>query len=220
MLNFKAVHTMQIDNKENDAAARNRIYKMINWEVKVSKIEKHFGKVCEQAKEANFFENLYFSRNDGHRQIQLFSGQHPIGTSEVTRDAFGREISHRLHVEHGAALVLSQSILGDVAVILYPYESEKLSRVSPYIIWAVFPDPTRVTDNVLNCVTRDFFRYMRVSSTLFSESIFDRFRIQYLEFKSKKYTGDGSAAKLIFSHWLWVALGAVGSAASIYSLWK
>lgn len=211
---------MQIDNKENDVAAHNRRYKMINWTVHVKKIKKHFEMVCEQTKKANFFENLYVSENDDHHQIQLFSGQHPIGTSEVARDAFGREISRKLHVEHGAALVLSQSTLGDVAVILYPYESEKLSRVNPHIIWAVFPDPTEVTDDVLDRVTRDFFRYMRVSSTLFSESMFDRLRIQYLEFRSKKYTGDGSAAKLFFSHWLWVALGAVGSVASIYSLWK
>jgi len=211
---------MQIDNRENDTRARNRWYKMLNWTVHVEKIEKHFEMVCEQAKTSNFFENLYVSRNDEARQIQLFSGQHPIGTCDVTRDAFGREVSRRLHVEHGAALVLSQSTHGEVAVILYPYESEKLRRVNPYIIWAVFSDPTKVTDNVLNCVTRDFFRYMRVSSTLFSESVFDRLRIQYLEFRSKKYTGGGSAAKLIFSHWLWVALGAVGSVASIYSFWK
>lgn len=211
---------MQIDREQNDAAARNRWYKMLNWEVHVEKIEKHFGAVCEQAKKANFFENLYVLRNDEQRQIQLFSGQHPIGSSEVTRDVFGREIGLKLHTEHGAALVLSQSTLGDVAVILYPYSSEKLSRIQPNIIWAVFSDPTQITDSVLNSATHDFFRYMRVSSALFSESSLDRLRIQYLEFRSKKYTGSGSLAKLIFSHWSWVVLGAVGSVASIYSLWK
>tara|TARA_Y100000815_G_scaffold149905_1_gene135819 strand:- start:1237 stop:1419 length:183 start_codon:yes stop_codon:yes gene_type:complete len=60
---------MQIDNEQNDAAARNRWYKMLNWKVHVEKIEKHFWVVCEQAREANFFEYLYVSRNDEHRQI-------------------------------------------------------------------------------------------------------------------------------------------------------
>jgi hypothetical protein len=211
---------MQIDNEQNDAAARTRWYKLLNWKVHVEKIEKHFEAVCEQAREANFFENLYVSRNDEYRQIQLFAGQHPIGSSEVTRDALGREITHKLHTEHGAALVLSQSTLGDVAIILYPYSSEKLSRIQPHIIWAVFSDPTQITDSVLRSATRDFFRYMRVSSALFSESSLDRFRIQYLEFTSQKYTSGSGLAKLVFSHWSWVLLGVVGSVASIYSLWK
>lgn len=47
---------MQIDNEQNDAAARIRCYKMLNWKVHVEKIERHFGAVCEQAKKANFFE--------------------------------------------------------------------------------------------------------------------------------------------------------------------
>lgn len=210
---------MQIDNEQNDTAARIRWYKMLNWKVHVEKIEKHFGAVCEQAKKANFFENLYVSRNDEHRQIQLFAGQHPIGSSEVTRDALGREIGFRLHNEHGAALVLSQSTLGDVAVILYPYSSEKMSRIQPHIIWAVFSDPTKITDSVLNSATRDFFRYLRVSSALFSESLADRLHIQYLELRSKRYTGGGGITKLVFSHWAWVFLGAIGSVASIYSVW-
>lgn len=128
--------------------------------------------------------------------------------------------SRSIHTEHGAALVLSQSTLGDVAVILYAYSSERLSRIQPHIIWAIFSDPTQITDAVLNSATRDFFRYVRVSSALFSESSLDRLRIQYLEFRSKKYTGGGGIAKLVFSHWSWVFLGAVGSVASIYSLWK
>lgn len=210
---------MHIDNEQNDVAARNRRYKMLNWTVHVEKIEKHFGSVCEEAKKAAFFESLYVSHNDDHRQIQLFAGQHPIGSSEVTRDASGRKTGHKLHTEHGAALVLSQSTLGDVAVILYPYASEKFYRIQPHIIWSVFPDPTKITNSVLNSAIRDFFCYLRVSSALFSESLTDRLRIQYLELRSKRYTGVGSVTKLVFSHWSWVFLGAVGSVASIYSVW-
>jgi len=211
---------MQKESKKNEAAARERSYKLLNWKVHVKTIEKHFGSVCEQAKKISFFENLYVSRNDDHRQIQLFSGQHPIQAPEVTRDAFGRETGYKTHTERGAALVVSQSTLGEVAVILYPYFSEKLRRTQPYIIWGMFTDPTQITDSVLKSATSDFFRYMRVSSALFSEGAVDRLRIRYLEFRSRKYTGSGGIATLIFSHWSWVFLGAVGSLASIYSLWK
>lgn len=211
---------MQLENDINAAAQLKRWYKLLNWTVHVEKIEKHFGVVCESAKNANFFEKLYVSRDDENRQIQLFSGKHPIGSSGVTRDAFGREIGRKLHTEHGAALVLSQSILGDVAVILYPYSSEKLTQVQPYIIWAMFSDPTKITDAVLKSATRDFFIYMRVTSVLFSESLSDRLLIQYLEFKSKKYTESCNLPKLVFSHWSWVLLGAIGSIASIYSILK
>jgi len=211
---------MQIEKEKYDAAARNRWYKMLNWNVHVEKVGQHFGAICEHAKKQAFFEFLYVSRDNEHRQIQLFAGKHPIGSSEVTRDAFGREISCRLHTEHGAALVLSQSTLGEITVILYPFKSEKLSRIQPHIIWAIFSDPTKITDAVLKSATQDFFRYMRVSSALFSESSLDRLRIQYLEFRGKKYTGGDGIAKLVLSHWLWAFLGAVGAVASIYSLWK
>jgi len=211
---------VQINNEPNDIAARHRWYKMLNWKVQVEDIEKFFRAVCEEAKKSGFFANLYVSRSDEHRQVQLSSGKHPIGIPGVTRDDLGRVISQKLHTEHGAALVLSQSALGDVTVILYPYQSEKLARIQPHIIWAIFPDPTKITSAVLRSATRDFFRYMRVSSALFSESTLDRLRIQYLEFRSRKYTGGDGIAKLVFSHWSWAFLGAVGSVASVYSLWK
>jgi hypothetical protein len=125
-----------------------------------------------------------------------------------------------LQTEHGAALVISQSMLGEAAVILYPYSSEKIRQAQDYIIWSVFADPTQITETVLKKITRDFFRYIRVSSALFTESGLDRLRIRNLEFRGRKYVGGGGFAKLVFSHWSWVILGAIGSAASIYSLWK
>lgn len=219
MLKFKVTHTMKIYNKKNEAAARKHRDKMLSWENHVGKIENHFRLVSEEVKTEGFIDNLYVSRNDEDRQIQLYSGRHPIWSSKETCDASGRVINRRLHAEDGAALVLSQSQTGEVTVILYPFKSEKLRRVQPYLIWAIYPEPKKVTDKVLRRVTHDFFRYMRVSSSLLSESVFDQLRIQYLEFRSKKYTKSDSAVKLVFSHWSWVFLGAVGSVASIYSLW-
>ncbi|HGT2342732.1 TPA: hypothetical protein ACMX4R_000267 [Yersinia enterocolitica] len=183
---------------------------MLNWTVHVKKTEPHFLDVCEQAKKAKFFEGLYVSHNDRYRQIQLFAGQHPIEVFDRTHDALGCITNREFDIECGAALVLSQSFLGDVAVILYPYSSKNLSRIQTNIIWAVFSDPRKITDTVLKSATKDFFCYMRVSSTIFSESRIERLRIKYLEFRSKKYVGDGSIIKLIFYHWSMLFLGRLG----------
>ncbi|WP_139123842.1 MULTISPECIES: hypothetical protein [unclassified Aeromonas] len=216
---FNKKINMQTEIEKNDAAAHKRWYRMLNWQVHIEKIESHFKAVCTQAEKDSFFEDLYVSRNDENRQIQLFAGSHPIGETDETIDAFGRVIGHRILSEQGAALVLSQSILGCVAVTLYPYSSERLSRIQPHITWSILSDPTQITDSVLKSATRDFFCYMRVSSSVLSDNLLDRLRIRYLELRSMKYNG-GSFVKLVFSHWSWVFLGAVGSIASIYSLLK
>jgi hypothetical protein len=213
---------MREENNRNAAAARARWYKTLNWNVQVEKIERHFLDVAETAKKEKFFEVLFVDRDDEHRTVQLHAGKHPIGSSETIRDGFGRATGWRIDVEHGAALVISQSALGGVAVILYPYQSEKVQRVEPHVIWAIFKDPTAVTGAVLRAAVADFLTYVRVSSALFNESTMDRLRIRYLEYRGKKYKDGegGGVVSFIFSHWLWIFLGAAGSVASIYSLWR
>ena len=212
--------SMNEENNKNIIAARIRRYKLINWHIHVKKIEQYFEKVIEQAKKDKFFESLYISESKEERQIQLFSGKHPIGTSEVKIDAFGNETSRKLHTEHGASLVITQSVTGEVTVILYPYSSEKATRIVSHIIWSVFEDPTKLTDSVIKSMVNDFFIYLRVSSVLFTESKFDRLRIYHLEQRSSKYTGGKSVLSWLFSHWFWVFFGFVGSIASIYSILK
>lgn len=213
---------MREENDRNAAAARVRWYKSLNWNVQVEKIERQFLEVVERANQENFFEALFVDRDDEHKTVQLHAGKHPIGNTETIRDGFGRAKGWRFDVEQGAALVVSQSALGDVAIILYPYHSEKVQRIEPHIIWAVFKDPTEVTQIVLRAAVADFLTYVRVSSALFNESATDRLRIRYLEFRAKKYKGgEGRGiASVVFSHWFWAFLGAAGSVASIYSLWR
>lgn len=213
---------MREENDRNTAAARARWYKSLNWNVQVEKIERHFMGVAERAKQENFFEELFVDRDDEQNTVQLHAGKHPIGNKETLRDGFGRAKGWRIDVEEGAALVISQSALGDVAVILYPYHSEKARRIEPHIIWTVFKNPTDVTQAVLRAAVADFLTYVRVSSALFNESATDRLRIRYLEFRSRKYKGGGGGgvATVVFSHWFWVFLGGAGSVASIYSLWR
>lgn len=206
---------MREENTKNNAAALKRNSKMTNWGVQVDQIEKYFNTVAAQAKHDNYFENLYVSRANSERQIQLYAGVHPIGSSETTRDLLGNVAGQRIHAEKGATLVISQSVTGDVAVMLYPYKSEKFQQTDNNIIWRVFSDPKKITDRVLKAAVKDFFTYVRVSSALFSESATDRMRIRYLSFRGKRYKEGSSIAKLVFSHWLWAPLGIIGSLASI-----
>jgi hypothetical protein len=209
---------MHAENQKNEAAARLRRYAMLNWWVHVEKAERYFNELALEGKTTKFFEALYVSRNDSDRQIQLFSGQHPISDLLVKKDSHGREIGREFTFEHGAALVLSQAINGTVAIILYPYESEAASRTSKYIIWKILDNPTEITDSLLRKGTNDFLCYMRVSSVLFTESVSDRLRIAYLEWRGRRYIGSGGLVKLLFSNWFLPALGAVGSVASIWSI--
>jgi hypothetical protein len=209
---------MHPQNQKNRIASQTRNDRISAWILQVDRLERHFLAVVEEAKSGCFFERLYVQRNNDHRQIQLFVGQHPVGTVEIKTDEKGQEVGRKLLTEHGAALVVSQSVTGSVAVILYPYKSDKAKRTQEYIIWAVLDSPSELSERLITKATNDFFRYLRVSSVLFAESWRDRARIRYLEFRSHKYLGNGGIAKFLFSKWFLPTLGAVGSIASIYSL--
>jgi hypothetical protein len=211
---------MRSQLQKNDRAARQRYYAMLNWGVHCQKAEEHFRGFASEARQRGFFESLYVSRDDSARQVQLFAGQHPIGSIAIRRDSIGREVGRTLQSEHGAALVISQATNGSVAVILYPYESSSARRTQPYIIWALLNEPTEITDQLLRKCTNDFLTYVRVSSSLFVESRYDRLRISYLELRGRQYLGNGRPYKLLFSGWFLPTLGAVGSCASIWSVIK
>lgn len=211
---------MRKENQKNEKAARLRDHKMQNWNAHVEVAERYFLSIVQKAKDEQFFESLYVQRDDANMQIQLFAGKHPIGTVEIETDSLGREIGRRLNFEHGAALVISQSALGSVAIIFYPYKSGEINQTQQYVIWKVFDDPTVITEKLLAKATKDFLCYIRVSSVLFAESWCDRARIWYIEARSKKYIGDGGFAKIIFSSWCLPTIGFIGSVASIYSLFR
>lgn len=210
---------IQKESQKTKQAMAARQEKHEQWPGLATKVAEHFSQVALKARDANYPENLYVHRDDSERIVQLFSGVHPIDVTHK-RDQYGEKTGLQVHTEEGAALVVSQSTIGYSAIILYPYKSQKLRQNNSHIIWKVFDSPKGITSRVLNAATKDFFTYMRVSSAVLAESRLDRLRIRYLEFRGKKFSGEGGVAKFAFSHWLWVALGAVGSIASIYSLWK
>lgn len=149
-----------------------RRYKLINWQVVVVQhVEHMFRTVATQAESVGHHERLYVSKDRPNRSIQLFFGQHPVGTVPG---------GNGLAIERGAALVLSQGLTGAIAVFLYPYESEVSRRQEKLIVWDVFDDPLEITECVLNKAIADFTRYARVSSVLDGGSSADRRRVNRL----------------------------------------
>lgn len=211
--------TIQKESQKTKQAMAARREKHEQWPALATKVEEHFSQVAQKARDEKYPENLYVHRDDSERLIQLFSGVNQIDVTHK-RDQYGNKAGLQIHTEEGAALVVSQSTIGYPAIIMYPYKSEKMRRKNSHIIWKIFDSTVAITSRVLNAATKDFFTYMRVSSAVLAESQLDRLRIRYLEFRGKKFSGDGGVAKFFFSHWFWVALSAVGSVASIYSLWK
>ncbi|HYD58482.1 MAG TPA: hypothetical protein VEB41_16370 [Burkholderiales bacterium] len=192
-------------------------YRLLNWTVHAELAKAHFQDVVHEKAAENYFEALYVSHDENERQIQLFAGAHPVGRPETVWDASGRIKSQRLYVEKGAALVLSQSIRGEVAVILYPYQSEKHRRREEYLVWSVFQDPAEITAARLQKMTRDFFTYIRCSSLRFTPSFSDNLRINCLLLRSRRYDDQG-VWRFVLSQPLLLTLGILGSLASIWGL--
>lgn len=93
-----------------------RRYKFINWNVVLKPaLQEKFEKVITAAEQAGYLERLYVRVEREHRTVTLFPGQHPVGASLRKQGSTA--------AEHGAALVFSQAKTGNVAVLLYPYES-------------------------------------------------------------------------------------------------
>jgi hypothetical protein len=206
--------------KKNQAAEQARWSKIKDWTTFSNRVERYFLHEAEEAKEVGYFCTLYVSKNPDRKQIQLFTGQQPTGEKESVRNELGQKTSQKLISEGGGSLVLSQSTLGNVAIILYPLKSKNLSRSKDKIIWAMKPSPETVSFRTLDAVMKDFFIYMRVSSARLNESRMDRLRIAYLEFRSSQYEGEGSLGKIIFSKWFVPAAMLLAAFASIYAVFK
>lgn len=197
-----------------------RWYKEINWGVHRRLAEEIFHQEILRAKQDGFFEKLYVSVNDNNRQIQLTAGAHPAGPLEQRFDVNGNKTATFFPTEKGAALVISQGGDGSVSIFLYPFGSERMHMKVPYITWAVFSDPTKLTSYLLHDVIRDFFIYMNVSSVHFSETFYERCRIKYLEIKGHRYSDNGGVLPFIVRHWIKETMVIVGVVVAIITLFK
>ncbi len=129
---------------------------------------------AEEAR-ADYFEFLYVVREDAHRTVQLFAGQHPISTND----------DGSLQTEGGAALVLSQDItFGHVAVFIYPYETDR--NKSKPILWGIFDSPVDTAEGKwLDRAVHDFACCCRASSVV-DQTVYrsDQLRMRWLKFRS------------------------------------
>ncbi|WP_207002568.1 hypothetical protein [Trinickia mobilis] len=154
---------------------RLRYYRMLNWrDVLVPRLERRFQAVRRRARQEGFWENLYVHVDRDHRAVSLFLGVHPVGLSLKVQNP------KTTATEGGASLVFSQAVTGNVAVFLYPYDSEFMHQPEKLIVWRVFSSPTDITRRTIDAALVDAFRYWRVSSVLDGGSWWDRRRIGML----------------------------------------
>lgn len=204
----------------SDQSRLKRWYKKINWDVHRRLAEEIFHEEILRAEQYGFFEQLYVSVNDNDRQIQLAAGNHPAGPLQQKFDLNGNKTGQYFPTEGGAALVISQGADGSVSIFLHPFGSERMQMKVSHITWAVFSDPTKLTSYVIHDVIRDFYIYMNVSSVHFSESLYKRCRIKYLEIKGLKYSDNGGLLPFIVRHWIKEAMVIVGVLAAVFALFK
>lgn len=160
----------------------------LNWAVLVSGYEKQLLQEVEDAKIADFFERLYVEQRRDDRSVQLFAGQHPVGIK--SKDTYFPTYSSDYEIipEHGAALVISQAADGSVAIFIYPYKSDLYSRKERLICLGVYDSPIRIHRGVIEKAIDSFYLYIRISSPLFVETRWERFKISWLIFLSRRYT--------------------------------
>ncbi|KVC47538.1 hypothetical protein WI72_04050 [Burkholderia ubonensis] len=164
-----------------------RRYKMLNWRfVLAPRLERRFEAVRRSARQAQFSENVYVHVDRDHRSVSLFLGVHPVGLSLQV------QYPKTTAIEGGAALVFSQAVTGNVAVFLYPYDSEFMHQPDKLIVWRVFNGPNDVTLRAIDAALVDAFRYWRVSSVLDLGSWWDRWRIKQLR-RRDRYRSEGKA---------------------------
>lgn len=205
---------------KSDQSRLKRWYKEINWGVHRRLAEEIFHQEVRRADQNGFFEQLYVSVNDNDRQIQLAAGNHPAGPVQQKFDLNGNKTGQFFSTEGGAALVISLGADGSVNILLYPFSSKRMQMKVSHITWAVFSDPTKLTSYVIHDVIRDFYIYMNVSSVHFSESLYERLRIKYLEIKGLRYSENGGIFPFIVRHWVKEALVIVGVLAAVIALFK
>lgn len=172
---------MKMHQQLNSQAMLERWYHLVSWSIFADKVERHFNEISGLAKELDWFENIYVERIDSHRTVQLSHGVHPTGGGPIVNS------------ESGATLVVSQSVIGTVIVMFYPFCS-KLHRMDKrYVIWGHFDGPRDISDLEIDDAISDFLTYCRVTSAIMRESGSDRAAVLRLEKRSRELEGASSS---------------------------
>ncbi len=101
-------------------------------------------------------------------------------------------------VEDGAALVVSKSLRGEVAVFLYPCVSSGMTLKEKNLVWDVYDSPAQLTPRKIEQAITDFFHYIDVSSADLVPSKQAMRRIEAIRKRQHRYveTQDNSPASV------------------------
>jgi hypothetical protein len=206
-----------VDPKNLELTRQQLWYRRLNWTIHSEIAFEYFQKVVREAKEAGYFETLYASPANSGSAVRLFAGSHPVESMPAGLGSDGRPTSQRLISEGGAELVISLSVTGEVAVLLYPFISERHARREKQLVWAIYSDPTEITRQRLKRMTDDFFTYMRASSVFLTPSVSDKLRVRWLALRSRRYDGEGLVRHIFNNPWISI-IGFMGAIAGIIGL--
>ncbi len=144
-----------------------------HWDKLAERAVEYFGKIRDECNKVELFEDIYVvdsrEREDTKNHlphITLFFGQHPVGYEVFN--------SKKLAVERGCSLVISQSVMGNVVAIYYPFGSELARLNEEYLIASAYDNPWSITDIELHRLAKRFFSYAQVSSVYGSPSLCDK----------------------------------------------
>lgn len=185
---------------------RLRWYRQVSWDVVADRVERHFAAAARLSQTQSWFERLYVYRGDNHRTVQLFFGKHPVPSHDA------------IDVEGGASLVVSQSVLGEVIILFYPFETKAVQRIKSRVIWDILDGPEELSEGLLLKALDEFLTYSRVSSVLFSSSRWDRLRVSRLEHRSRLIEGSAGGMRLWGATIVTLIVGSIATA-GIYLAW-
>ncbi|EGQ8221440.1 hypothetical protein GUM57_24650 [Vibrio parahaemolyticus] len=178
---------MRVLKKESDKLIASKFElnrRRLNWRLVVQeKVENYLNSISKQAKLQGYPFNLYCYVNDetdNEYTVQLTSSKNKTGVIERidTPECKGGTCE----IEKGSALVVSFNSTGRVAIIIYPYKSERYSLKEDNIILYQNISPDEISNKLLKKCISKYFMYIRYSSVHGSYccSFLDHLRVQWM----------------------------------------
>jgi len=167
------------------------IWKRQQWKNLKEKAIKIFKQVIKEAKEANFYENLYIvssenitfeEKYEGLHFIQLVMGDHPIGISKIK---FNDKSNSKYIIEKGGALSIAMGVTGDVVIMLFPCKSELHRYENEYLLLDIFSIPCLVKEHHIKSAVKRFLQFCIATSyvSIYNQSWRERLLFAYLRKK-------------------------------------
>ena len=167
-------------DKSGQKARASRIARDVAWRKLIAKLEERFRLEAQARLDAGYFDQLYVFSSVRARTAQLTLGNRSLGANPQN--------PNQHIVEDGAALVVSKSLRGEVAVFLYPCVSSGMTLKEKYLVWEVYDSPAQFTSRKIERAITDFFLYIDVSSADLVPSKWAMRRIDAIRKRQHRYT--------------------------------